>query len=75
MFSVIKMIKKGIVAFLVFLFSELVKIVIQAFPSFSRMTIEELFVILISRISPALPTLTFGAMLMMLINFIKQKIK
>lgn len=73
MFSVWKMIKKGIVAVACFAGPTLVGIIFKVIPGLNSLTIGEVIINVIDKIVPGLPALSVGAGLIMLINFLKNR--
>ncbi len=75
MFSIPKMLKKGLVAFLAFLGPTLLTILLKLIPSLSSTTVGDFVNSLLDKLVPGLPSISLGAGIIMLINFLKNKNK
>ena len=75
MFSIPKMLKKGLVAFVAFLGPTVLSILLKLVPSLSSTTVGDFVNGLLDKLIPGLPSISLAAGIMMLINFLKNRPK
>ncbi len=71
MFSIWKMVKKGIIALVCFLSPMLLTILFKLIPGMDSVTIGDVVLGVLEKLYPNVTTLTVGAALIMLVNYIK----
>ena len=75
MFSAWKMVKKGLLALLCFGAPILISILIKLIPGMTTMTVDGLILDVVHKLLPFTINLSIGSALIMLINYVKNRLK